>query len=251
MKCFIQTLFAVTLLLAINNVNAQVAGYMGKKLSVGYHLSALNPGPIFGDRVPFTYFKKHELSLFYTIGKKHSMGFTYSHRNSQIYLSSFQLGNEMQRFEPYTNLQNVQANFYEFNIKFFKSNFIAPIGSFIQFGFGPVQYKLADGQILGQKITITPPGTSEINPNYVYKHSTTYNAFKISFGLYNSKIITGNVYLNTGVQANLLAGGDIDGPSNTNSIYNEAHKYMGFILGSGIKKEHYFDFKLGIGLMLL
>lgn len=236
--------------LAAFSLHAQVPGYMGKKFSVGinassfFHFSDYSGGLTDLITSPkFSY--KTELALTYTVGRRVSLGGSFYYA-TQKYDTPGGGGFLINHFGGgYTTKEDYircRLMIYEFNVKIFRRNFLAPIGPYHQIGIAMVQYKaVSPGDTLALYNAESP---SQVIA--VVDTDDKYSGAKLSYHIGYAAPIFKNCFFNFAFGYNFFRGGDtakIKRGADTNN----------FVIGTlnrDLRRYNNFEFKLGFSYLL-
>lgn len=195
------------------NTNAQVPGYMGKKLSIGYdfnfYLGGVSSKPRMYDshfiihQPDFFLNKFHEFHLDYVLTKSYSLGFSYQFfKTGQRYT---ELGSNNYYTANYeaSNYLNISGYTIQINNKFFffnRGTGLAPIGNY---------GKLSIGLITAQtKAKINGEYRNETETEYFTRYITYHNITTpvISGGFGNQSILFERIILDIGLDFAFVPG---------------------------------------------
>lgn len=233
----------ITLLLigTCMQARSQSPGYLGKKLSLEYNFNTF----------PLIFLKEithktvsfsaiHQGEMAYALGRRFALATHYSYSSSNINLFEY----------PDGVLTKMNAKFIGFDLQFYRSNYVAPVGVFFNVGYSAGTFTLKEDV----KIEVT----SYELPDPVYTkvfQPRKYTSHRLRFGVNQKKIIAGNVYISSGLLANLVFGGDVIHSGEYQGIEDlESAKYKGlgvYEMSEKIIWDHLFHFKLGAGVILL
>ena len=147
---------------------------------------------------------KSSIALNYTISKNKDV----SLRFNKIYC------NLMYRSQSNSGVYNAlyfnenikyRSTEIDINFKFYKKNFIAPVGKYILFGFGLAKIKSNPNKITGTLVnSIYDYNTNRYtNSEEEVYFNNSVNYFKINFGLGNKTILANDVFLMYGIESNI------------------------------------------------
>jgi hypothetical protein len=231
-------------------VNAQVPGYMGKKFSVGvnassfFHFTDYSEGLTEMITSPsFSY--KSELALTYTVGRRVSLGASFYYATQKFQtpggggLLIDHFGGEYTTKEDYIRCRLMM---YEFNLKIFRRNFLAPIGPYHQIGIAMVKYKAVSP---GDTLQLYNDGPSS-QVVAVVDTDDSYSGAKISYHIGYAAPIFKNCFFNFAFGYNFFTGGDTAkvkrGPDTNNFVQGT--------LNRDLRRYNNFEFKLGFSYLL-
>ncbi len=233
----------------VQTLAAQVPGYQGKRFSVGYNASTFfyiadfslsyGVGQVIAN-TRLTY--KTELHLNYVLSRKVSVGFSY-------YFAKQKLNCRLPRMEYYSQNYDYRPEkgkapcklfVYEFNLKFFRKNFVAPSGLYHQLSAGIVKYSLG-----------TPDNTltvyddlSGATPLVIEGEADPYTCYKLGYGIGKTNPIGHKFYLNTAFGLNIFVGGD-GALLRDNSLTIDNYILANF--NRSLRIQNTFEVKLGFG----
>lgn len=193
---------------------AQVPGYMGKKVVIGYGLFG-NPafGNIAMDYADTPINIQHDFFAEYTTGKKFALGFSarlyrYTYNNvEQVDAGGGTTSTSVNQNQLTPNgSYKIKARNYSLYGKFFKSHYLAPWGKYFVLGLTLINYK-----------TFYDPGTMYIDAIRNINYSAvsfrpdfgpteqSYQKADIFFGHGNSRIFGNRIVLDYGYTINVIA----------------------------------------------
>ena len=187
--------FPVLLLVVFTaiNVHAQVNGYLGKRLIIGYHfISGINFDQIRNTSETGPYFLlKHEVNIDYITGKKTIVGLEGGY-------STMSYSNIAPSFfpNPVGTSMDVKFFYYGLNIKrFFSSSPDAPVGGYIKFKAGILEHTYSITEVQNNKpIVSTTPSPQYSSQKY------------IGFGYGKMRVYHDWLILDMGIELNFFPG---------------------------------------------
>lgn len=246
-----RTRFLMIALLASTFMHANyVPGYLGKRLSVGYNASSFF---FFDQFIPvsealfntrFSY--KSEFAVNYTVARKISIGASVYY-GSQRYLvgdQQFRTRNNYYQVTLAEEYMRCKLLIYEFNMKFFRRNFIAPIGPYHQLGIGLVKY---NAKAPGDSLNLMLSQNQNIRAATVRINDDPYSCVKLSYHIGYAAPVFKNCYFNMAIGVNFFRGGD------SARIRNEvnASSYIPSILNRHLRRHNFLEVKIGFGWLAL
>lgn len=231
---------------AVENLSAQVPGYRGKRFSAGYNASAFfyfanlygTDGNLFAStRISY----KTELYANYALTRKASIGFSYYHAKQKTYLNSEE--SSYYYIRPQDEFIYNAINIFEVSFKFFKNDFIAPVGLYYQPSFGVVKFKMDNN---GMPLYIWYLGNNNSSYGTASKKATPYTCFKLGFHIGKTNPIGTNFYINTAVGVNVFVGGDFERVYLNASPWTEEN-YILKNLSRELMTRNTLEIKLGLG----
>ncbi|HTF02817.1 MAG TPA: hypothetical protein VK826_02295 [Bacteroidia bacterium] len=245
------TIFAALFFLA-GNINAtHVPGYMGKKLSIGANVSTFFmfedfttvSDVLFSTRLSY----KSELALTYTVARKVSLGgsFYYGTQRYRVGLRDYDNGNYNGQYVTLEeDFLKCKLMIFEFNAKFFRRNFLAPIGPYHQFGVGVVKYKaVAPGDslvLVNSDDDNIPNGTIELNPE-------PYSCIKLSYHIGYAAPVFKNCFFNFAFGVNFFRAGD---SAKIKTDLNKNNYTLG-IMNKHLRRHNFLEIKIGFSWLAL
>jgi hypothetical protein len=225
-------------------------GYMGKRLVVSANASSMffpENWEVISDIPMATRFSyKTEVGLSYAVGKKTSLGFSYYFGN-QKYFSGNDNTSYNIRVDSYNTYAAILKNdymycklrMYEFNIKFFAKNFIAPVGIYHQFGIAAVKYQgnMPGDSIITESLQSYNPYTQSIKLD-----ANPYSCVKLSYHVGYLRPINDVISLNFGFGVNFFRGGD--SPRFQSTI--TASNFPLAVMNQSLRRHNLFEFKIGL-----
>lgn len=230
-----------------NAIAGYVPGYMGKRFSAGVNGSSFFLFDDFtsvSDMIFSTRFSyKSEFAINYTVTRKVSLGASFYH-GKQCYFVGERQYHDVQGDYYYVTLQEdylqCKLRIYEFNIKFYQKNFIAPIGPYHQFAVGMVKYNaVAPGDEL---ILVDPEQTSSVIEVIELKKDP-YSCVKLSYHIGYSAPVFRSCYVNLAFGVNFFRAGD------SAKIRDELSDdtFALAIMNKNLRRHNFFEAKIGFG----
>ncbi|MCT4580982.1 MAG: hypothetical protein N4A35_06150 [Flavobacteriales bacterium] len=245
---------------------AQTSGYMGKRLSVegSFNIMPEVFKTILGkDRVTYkyesTYYNSQDLVvatdydntyLRLEMDFKTDFKINYCLNNkTEVSLGINYIRNTF-HFNNYNNsdyyvLANPKVGYnaleYGVNFKFYRNNFIAPVGKFLTVGIGQTKASTQNNE------TITVSYLGDYN---VPQYEETLNKakfIKFNVGIGNNKIMAGNFYFKYLAELNFYRNRyKLSFPSSENGVRN----LFGYNVGRNLAYSNLFNLKIGFGIIL-
>ncbi len=228
-------------------ISAQVPGYQGKRFSAGYNASTFfyitpegwngNISDILsGTRLSY----KTELHVNYVLSRKVSAGFSYYFAKQKAYFTHNYVDN-VGYLVPKNDYVLCRLNIFEFNMKFFRKNFIAPAGFYHQLSIGIVKYSLGEKN---NELTLSNQMNSGA-PVIIEGDKDPYSCVKLGYSIGKTNPIGHNFYLNTAFGINFFRGGD-------SSLYRAGsslpvRNYLLANFNRNLRTHNLFEVKLGFG----
>jgi hypothetical protein len=245
--------YLITLLTALCALPlmSQVPGYMGKKLSAGLNVSSFFHFTDYEDGIAdmltspsFSY--KTELALTYTVARRVSVGGSFYY-GSQKYLTPGGGGLLIDHygggFTTEDDYIRCRLMMYEFNIKIFRKNFLAPIGPYHQLGIAVVKYKAVSP---GDTLELFLADSHSTRPYEVVDTDDKYTGAKLSYHIGYAAPVFKNCFFNFAFGFNYFLGGDTAKVKSNPEPRN-------FVLGTlnrDLRRYNNFEFKLGLSYLL-
>jgi hypothetical protein len=247
-------IFLLQLLLvcfAAQQLSAQVPGYRGKRFSAGYNASSFFyfagfsmqdeglGGVLASTRLSY----KTELYVNYALSRKTNIGFSYYHGNQKNYFKDQAVDNRY--VTPRVDAVHCRINAFELHIKFFKNNFVAPVGLYYQMGIGLVKYNLNEP---GDTLALM-----DLTTNYhtftVRKPLDAFTCMKLSFHVGKTNPIGNYLYINTAIGVNFFTGGDFNWNYGDDGIYSNSsvNTYLLKNFNKGLLSHNMAEIKVGLG----
>ncbi|HLG03455.1 MAG TPA: hypothetical protein VI731_07650 [Bacteroidia bacterium] len=238
------TILSFILLLSLP-AHAQVPGYLGKRLSMSANVSSfLFFDYLQADAMRLSY--KTEVGLNYSLSRKVDFGFHF-YTAKQSYLMkpwSFQSG--YNSYSPSQEFLDCNLKIFEFHLRFFAKNFVAPVGIYHQLGIGWVNYSVADENVLRfQSYDSYSYSTETIIMKGPYPE---YSGMKLSYHLGKITPIGRLFFINSAIGINYFQSGDIaryEMHSLTQSSYLLA------VCNKNLRRQNFAEIKLGFGIFIL
>lgn len=233
---------------AVENLSAQVPGYRGKRFSAGYNASSFfyladfstQEGiseVIFSTRLSY----KTELYANYALSRKVNIGFSYYTGKqkdycTQQYVNAYEV-------RPKQGFISCKINMFELHFKFFRNDFVAPVGLYYQLSFGIVKYTMDEpGDTLGLYLDRVYGNNDVIFT--IKKPLEPYTCFKLGYHIGKTNPIGNNFFINTAIGINIFTGGDYQGF--WNGSYSESN-YLPKNLNKGMLVHNMMEIKIGLG----
>jgi hypothetical protein len=240
MKKFLPLLF---LFAGIQTLSAQVPGYQGKRLTVGYNASSFfyvmdlfdYPLSEILDHTRISY--KTELNVNYAVSRKAVMGFSYYFAKQKDNFRDNLVTPSGSYYTPVDPIVKCKLSIYELHIQFFRKNFIAPVGLYHQFSVGLVKYTLAEDSLQFRNSS-SGPGTYSLK-----KPLDPFSGIKLGYCIGKTNPLGHNFYLNTSFGINFFRGGD------TAMVRTEVREsnYLAAEFNRNLRSHNLFELKLGLG----
>jgi hypothetical protein len=227
----------------IRNVFAQIPGYQGKRLTVGYNASSFfyvinifdNPFSDIIDNTRISY--KSEFNVNYAVSRKAVMGVSYYFANQRDNFTDNLVTRSGGYYKPVNETVKCRLSIYELHIQLFRKNFIAPVGLYHQFSIGLVKYTLADDSMQFRN-------TDNYNSTYILaKPHEPFTGFKLGYSIGKTNPIGHNFYLNTAFGVNFFRGGDT--AKIRTGVYEQ--NYLLTYFNQNLRSHNFFELKLGLG----
>lgn len=201
----------LVLILLLNVIGSiaftQVAGYLGKKIAVGYNFN-FNPvtnlgifGPGFIEDKSVFFVTKHEGTAGFTFSKKASLQVSYISQNSKFYYPRNTDANiEFWDGSNYNLYNKIKTSVIDFGMRFHLGKFVSPVGSYVDITYGICKsgYTDDDPYIYYTDFSSGDPGPSR------YDGTGSYIKYKrISIGVGNTKVIKDRFFFNVGAKLSL------------------------------------------------
>lgn len=232
-------------------LSAQSApGYMGKRLTAGGNISTMffpeNWETISDLPLATRFSYKTELGITYAVGKKTSLGFAYYFGNQKYFSGNYNTSYNI-RIDSYNTYSAILKNnymycklrMYEFNIKFFAKNFIAPVGIYHQFGIAAVKYQ---GNMPGDSIITESLQSYNPYSQSIKLDANPYSCVKLSYHVGYVRPINDIISLNFAFGANFFTGGD--SPKFQNTV--TANNYPLAVMNRNLRRHNLLEFKIGL-----
>lgn len=246
-------IFALHILLfclAAQDLSAQVPGYRGKRFSAGYNASSFFyfanfttdegiSGVFASTRLSY----KTELYANYALSRKMSIGFSYYRGNQKNYFKDQNIDGYYVRTRSEAVLCKI--NMFELHLKFFKNNFVAPVGLYYQMGIALVKYDMNQ-----------PGDTLALLNNYTGGHVLTvkkpldpFTCMKLSFHVGKTNPIGNYLYINTAIGLNFFTGGDYQFNFGNEYAYSSGsvNTYLLNNFNKGLLAHNMLEVKIGLG----
>jgi hypothetical protein len=244
-------IFAALFFLAGNASATPVPGYMGKRLSIGANVSSFFMFEDFttvSDMLFSTRFSyKSELALTYTVARKVSLGgsFYYGNQRYLVGLRPYDNGNynsnSVTLEEDYLKCRLM---IFEFNAKFFRRNFLAPIGPYHQFGVGVVKYKAVAP---GDSLVLVDSDDNAIANGTIDLKADPYSCIKLSYHIGYAAPVFKNCFFNFAFGVNFFRAGD----SAKIKTYLNKNNYTLGIMNKHLRRHNFFEIKIGFSWLAL
>ncbi len=231
-------------------LSAQVPGYQGKRFSVGYNASTFfyvadfglsyGVGQVFAN-TRLTY--KTELHLNYVLSRKVSAGFSYYFAKQKLNFRLARMENFSQNYNyrPETGKAPCKIFIYEFNLKFFRKNFVAPAGLYNQFSAGIVKYSLGTSD---NTLTVYDD-LSGATPLVIEGDEDAYTCYKFGYAIGKTNPIGHKFYLTTAFGVNIFSGGDGARLKRHESLTMD--NYIRANFNRSLRTQNTLEVKLGFG----
>lgn len=243
----------IILIILINvlslNAFSQVAGYLGKKIMVGYNFnfnpvtSIFNGG--FYNTGPVFLVMKHEGYAGFTFSKKASVIAGYISQNTNLRYpynnSSNIIFAESSSFKKYNK---INSSVIDFGFRFHLGKFVSPVGTYVDFTYGicKMQYSDEDPYVYYEFYDYN-------NYNYVngrYDGTGSYIKYKrISIGVGNTKVIKDRFVFNVGLKLNLHHKYEYY----KNPAIQESSREILILLQDFNKSANWLEAKIGFGIL--
>lgn len=224
-----------------------VPGYMGKRLSVGANVSTFFMFENFSgisDMLLGTRFSyKSELALNYTVSRKVSLGGSFYYGNQRYLVGAHDYlttTGDYYSASTYEDYMRCRLMIYEFNIKVYQRNFIAPIGPYHQFGIGMVKYNAVSP---GDSIEIVATDNTSRVIDVIDIKQDPLSCVKLSYHIGYSAPVFSGCYFNFAVGVNFFRGGD----SAKNKFDVNAGNFIPTVLNKHLRRHNLLEFKIGFG----
>ncbi|MDQ3109730.1 MAG: hypothetical protein M3R17_07525 [Bacteroidota bacterium] len=226
----------------LQTISAQVPGYQGKRLSVGYNASSFFYLTDFSggitDVIGSTRLSyKSEVAVNYTISRKVTMGFSYYRAKQEYIFKNGELEN-YGYFFPKKGVADCNLSIYELHFQFFRKNFVAPTGLYHQVSVGIVKYGLATAD---NKLTVYSGNGFSVDLD---GPASPYTCAKLGYAIGKTNPIGHNFYINTTFGVNFFRGGD--SPLFRNTSLN-TQNYILANFNKGLRTHNLFEIKIGLG----
>ncbi len=233
-------------------LSGQVPGYMGKKLSVGvnastfFHFTEYSEGLTEMLTSPsFSY--KSELALTYTVGRRTSLGGSF-YLGNQKFLTPGGGGLLIDHYRgEYTTKEDYikcRLMIFEFNLKIFRRNFLAPIGPYHQMGIGVVKYRAVSP---GDTLQLYTVGSHSSIPDVTVETDDRYSCAKLSYHIGYAAPIFKNCFFNFAFGFNFFLGGD----SGRIQSGEDSRYFVLGVLNRDLRRYNNYEFKLGFSWLVL
>ncbi len=240
-------LLLLLLFVGSQTISAQVPGYQGKRFSAGYNASTFfyiipegwngDISDIFaGTRLSY----KTELHVNYVLSRKVSAGFSYYFAKQKAYFTH----NYVENFGylvPKDDYALCRLNIFEFNMKFFRKNFIAPAGFYHQLSVAMVLYSLGEK---GNTLTTYNQNNSSA-PVVIEGDKDPYSCVKLGYSIGKTNPIGHNFYLNTAIGVNFFRGGDSYFLRDASEVHVRNYILVNF--NRNLRTHNLIELKLGFG----
>lgn len=242
-------LFLLQLLLVCftaQQLSAQVPGYRGKRFSAGYNASSFFyfadfstedglSGVIGSTRLSY----KTEVYANYALSRKMNIGFSYYNGNQKNYFKTIGY------IVPREDAVHCRLHMFELHFKFFKNNFVAPVGLYYQIGIGMVKYNLNEP---GDSLVLIDARTGQ-QTHTIHKPLDAFSCMKLSLHVGKTNPIGNNFYINTAIGINFFTAGDYQFNFNLNDYYSSGSitYYLLKNLNRGLTNHNMAEIKVGLG----
>jgi hypothetical protein len=246
-------IFALHLLLVCigaQQLSAQVPGYRGKRFSAGanassffYFANFMMDNGISGVFESTRLSYKTEVYANYALSRKMSIGLSYYNGNQKNYFKDQNIDGYYVRTRE--EAVHCRLHMFELHLKFFKNNFVAPVGLYYQMGIALVKYDLNE-----------PGDTLALLNNYNGAHVLTirkpldpFTCMKLSFHVGKTNPIGNYLYINTAFGLNFFTGGDYQFSLGDDSAYssNSSNTYLLKNFNKGLLAHNMLEVKIGLG----
>ena len=232
----------------IQTISAQVPGYQGKRLSLGYNASSFFYVTDFGNgngieamigSTRLSY--KTDISLNYTVSRKVTMGFSYYFAKQQMQFTKTQIQNYGYLI-PKNGVADCKLAIYEVHFLFFRKNFVAPTGLYHMFSVGVVKYGLATSD---NKLIVYDNNGGSF-PTVIDGPVSPYSCAKLGYAIGKTNPIGHNFFINTSFGLNFFRGGDA--ALMRNGTYNLTEQnYIKYNFNWGLRTHNFCEIKIGLG----
>lgn len=225
-------------------------GYMGKRLTAGANVSTMffpeNWNSLSEIPLATRFSYKTELAINYSVGKKTSVGFSYYFGNQKYFSGNERTSHNIQ-YGNYNYYEAVlkkdymycKLRMYEFNIKFFAKNFIAPVGIYHQLSVAAVKYR---GNMPGDSIVTESLYDYNSYSESIQLNTEPYSCTKLSYHLGYLRPINDAISLNFAFGVNFFRGGD--SPYFQSNI--TAANFPLAVMNQNLRRHNLFEFKIGL-----
>lgn len=234
-------------------LSAQVAGYMGKRFTVGYsNLFSPSFGKVYtfnlssDDRVN-SLNASQVLDFNYIIHYRKALCFSFSYIGSKI--SNKIVENDYSHNYVFTDAKNNARSSslgFSLGVKLFKRSFLAPLGPYVRW----------DALLLINSIKYKPYTYNSVHYNYANNTSTTETknigsgelkstAFGLAFGFGRQRIVKDKILIDIGIRG-AIALNINDDFIKTNSNYDNSLYLLAF---NKIFFQQFINLRLGIGFL--
>jgi len=238
--------------------DCQIPGYMNHKFSAGYNSifftvpSKLLPiNNNYNDiyKLKFIPVLKHEFYVTSVLSKKWLLEASYIIQNNDYFFRTqnykTNMAGSVKYFDPDDNYNKVTTKSFTFGIRYFRKNFIAPIGRYFYFGIGKSNSALSlNDSLSGHMRVENSLFTTTYSPYTIEASSGSVTYKMINLGYGNTKAIFGNVFINARLGLNILFGSEIHNSS------SEDEKYVTLMIQKQAPVLNLMDIRIGIGMFL-
>ncbi|MEO5644281.1 MAG: hypothetical protein ABIQ40_04890 [Bacteroidia bacterium] len=234
---------------AAEHLSAQVPGYRGKRFSAGYNASSFFYFPNFnleqgvGDLIFSTRLSyKTELYANYALSRKVNIGFSYYNGKQKTYFKPQYV--DFYEVIPKKEFVLCKIDAFELHFKFFRNDFVAPVGLYYQFSFGMVKYSAI---LPGDTLALYSNDQGNTLQQFtVHKPFERYTCFKIGYHVGKTNPIGNNFFINTAIGINIFTGGDYQGVL-SQSDRSSVNNYLLKNFNKGLLSHNLLEIKLGLG----
>ena len=141
-----------------------------------------------------------------------------------------------------------QTTGLDFNFKFYRRNFVAPVGKYILFGIG--YSKVNSQNNTGTLITFerTPEELTYSIDDETFSQKSGY--LKINFGFGNKKVLKNNLYIIYGVENNTYLRVKDGVNSSDSDVLKRFKRNFNYHLTKNLNNDNLFCLKIGLGIIL-
>jgi len=206
---------------------------------------------------PITNNFKKTLNLNYSINKTTDFGIKLNYSKSEFKITNLLEGGGYNIITNNT-LIPYQLLEYGFNFKFYSSNYVAPVGNYIEFGFGLANVKGEANIKYVHKFSDNSYGNNATKGVKKYTFSELF--LKMNAGFYKKVFIGQKLYLNYGVEFNFYFLNKDDPRIDDVLDFNTYPDFVNFNqlvknstrrnIGRHIAIDNRYNFKIGLGIIL-
>ena len=237
------------LFLMNSNVTAQVPGYMGHKIELGYSFGgALLLTELGGTRMP----SNHTIDFGYTIKRKVQVGIDARFKTQEVQLQEFLYSDQF--LGGSSQLPEFKYFSIGPKIRIYTGDFMSPLGKYHQFGLGRTSIKfngVPDPEMSLSLYSETDP----VDP-HIYIMNEGHKHWYIDYRYGISRILFGSVFLTTEAGLRWTFGGDTFNPDGLERLSNNFFGTDYFSMNvegeasRNIRMSNLYSLRIGLGVYL-